>query len=223
MSCGLRAGGVTGRLGGGVALRIRLVAGNRRRWYGLLHTSNRKMVGTMTTITIPSTRSQRRRDIHSGGAPLSTAVTASPLVAPVSPHQCGGTVAFEIRFESPMTGADLELLRRQLALTTHVEHKLPVDPSSPAVARLDHYSGLFLEHDRVKDRWVLQARTWCAPSAPTVHGWRVRVAQVVRQLDPTAELPERIPVVESRASARPVDRAANGQLAAVRRRLVGIA
>ncbi|HEX5191162.1 MAG TPA: hypothetical protein VFW09_00045 [Solirubrobacteraceae bacterium] len=44
-----------------------------------------------------------------------------------------------------MTDADLDLLRRRLDMTTRPEQKMRPDSNSPGVARLDHWSGLFLE------------------------------------------------------------------------------
>lgn len=176
----------------------------------------------MRTITTHSTRSRRRRDFHSGRASLPTPVHAPQPAAPVNPHNRGGWVAFEVRFSSAMCGADLELLRRQLGMTTHVDHKLPVDPNSPGVAQLDQDSSLLLEHGASEGEWVLQARTWGEPSARTVRAWRVRVVQVARQLDPEIVLPEGSPVEPSRAPLRPVGRATNRRLSAVRRRLTGL-
>ncbi|MDE3133411.1 MAG: hypothetical protein KGL15_05040 [Acidobacteriota bacterium] len=113
--------------------------------------------------------------------------------AAVNPQHRGGTVVFEIGLTSAMSGANLELLRRQLAMTTHVEHKLPVDPNSPGHARLDQDTSLLLERGPGQDRWVLQARTWGSPSARTVHDWQVRVAEAARRLDPQVARPERMP------------------------------
>lgn len=171
----------------------------------------------MTTATIPSSRSQRRRDAHRR-PPLAAAEATSP----VNPQHHGGTVAFEVALTSGMDGSDLELLRRQLAMTTHVDHKLPVDPNSPGHAQLDQESSLLLERGPGQDRWVLQARTWGTPSARTVHDWQVRVAQVARLLDPQVTVPKRMPPASAAAPLRPVGRAANARFAAARRRLTGL-
>ena len=125
---------------------------------------------------------------------FTAATSPSEGSAGVNPHRRGGTVVFEIYFTSAMTGANVELLRRQLGMTTHLDRKLPVDPNSPGFARLDQDSGLFLEQAAGEGRWVLQARTWDAPPLLTIHEWHVRTAMVVRQLDPGIALPERAPV-----------------------------
>ena len=183
----------------------------------------------MTSVTIPSSaRSQRRRGAHRQWVPapgLRAARDISaphPAADPVNPHHRGGTVVFEVRFRSSMTGRELELLRSQLDMTTHVEHKLPVDPNSPAHAQLDQGSSLLLERGAAEDQWVLQARSWSKPSARTVHDWHVRVALVAHQLDASVAIPDRLPVVPSNIAQRPVGRAANRRLAPARRRLVGL-
>lgn len=182
----------------------------------------------MTSVTISSSRSQRRRDAHRRQAPVPASRLASDTcvrpdpASPVNPHQHGGAVVFEVRFRSSMTGRDLELLRHQLDMTTHVEHKLPVDPNSPAHAQLDQGSSLLLERGTAEDQWILQARTWSKPSARTVHDWHVRVALVAHQLDPVVVIPDRLAVAPSSIPQRPVGRAVNRRLAATRRRLVGL-
>ncbi|MGH2862520.1 MAG: hypothetical protein ACRDLT_13595 [Solirubrobacteraceae bacterium] len=143
-------------------------------------------------------------------------------ITQVNPRHHGGTVAFEVWFRSDMSGSELELLRRQLAMTSHVEQKLPADPNSPAHAQLDRDSRLLLEHGSVDGQWVLQARTWGRPSERTVHEWRVRVAQVVHQLDAAVVLPEPMPAESYAVSMRPVGHATNTRWAAARRRLVGL-
>jgi hypothetical protein len=137
--------------------------------------------------------------------------------APINPQRRGGTVVFEIPFSSPLGAAERESLRHQLGLTGHADHKLPVDPYSPASVRLDRFSGLFLERADGEDRWILQARTWGTPSAATVHGWRVRAAEVAHQFDHAVPVPERLPVAQpapTRAGGN-----SGGRLAAMRRRL----
>lgn len=97
---------------------------------------------------------------------------------------------FEVWFTSAMTDADLGLLRRRLDMTTHRDQKMRPDPNSPGVARLDHWSGLFLERGANGDQWVLQGRTWGTPSAAAIHGWHLCAAQTARALDPRVRLPE---------------------------------
>ena len=171
--------------------------------------------------TTPSTR-PRRRDTHRRDTPLPRPALEPRPIAPVNPHRHGGTVVFEVGFTSSMSGSNLELLRRQLGMTSHSEHKLPVDPNSPAVAQLEQDASLLLEHGPDEDHWVLQARTWGTPSARTVHDWHVRVAQVAHQLDPRVSIPDRMPIEPCAAPQRPVGRAANLRSAAVRRRLAGL-
>lgn len=182
----------------------------------------------MSTVTIPSLRPRRRRDAHRRQTSPSAvrrggdAGIACEPVSPLNPLHHGGRVVFEVRFRSSMNGLGLELLRRQLAMTSHVEHKLPVDPNSPAHAQLDQSTSLLLEHGQDDDDWVLQARTWGEPSACTVHGWEVCVTQVAHQLDPGVAIPGRIPGEPSDTPQHPVGRAANRRTAAVRRRLAGL-
>lgn len=109
------------------------------------------------------------------------------------PRRRGGRVLFEIPLHRSIDAAAAELLRRQLGMTTHAEQKLRPEPNGAAVARLDPWSGLFLEPAPGRDRWLLQARTWGRPSLPTVHGWHLRVALVARQLDPRVMVPPRAP------------------------------
>lgn len=114
-----------------------------------------------------------------------------------------------------MTDPDLDVLRHELDMTLHTAHKLPVDPNSPGVARLDHESGLFLEHGVGADQWVLQARTWGHPSTPTVHEWHVCAAQVARHLDPQVALPERASTAGPDVLRRPGGWAANPRVGAL--------
>lgn len=162
----------------------------------------------MTSVTIPALRSQHRRDPHRRSSvpsprPAHDTSMANESAIPVNPDRHGGTVVFEVRLRTSMTGRDLELLRRQLAMTTHVEHKLPVDPNSPAHAALDQSSSLLLEHGAAEDQWILQARTWGEPSPRTVHDWQVRVALVACQLDPSVAIPDRLPLAPSGTAGVP--------------------
>jgi hypothetical protein len=54
-------------------------------------------------------------------------------------------VLFEVPFTSAMSDSDLVVLARVLDLSTHMYPKMRPDPNSPGVARLDHFSGVFLE------------------------------------------------------------------------------
>ncbi len=59
-----------------------------------------------------------------------------------------------------MTDADLARLARSTDLSTHMYPKQRPNPTSPGVARLDHFSGLYLERGPAEGDWVLEARTW---------------------------------------------------------------
>lgn len=176
----------------------------------------------MTTLARSRTRSQRRRDAHPRPAPTASAPVSKAPVPAINPHDRGGRVLFEIHFTRSMTDADLDLLRRQLDMTLHTAHKLPVDPNSPGVTWLDRFSGLYLEHGAGQDRWVLQARTWGEPPAATVHDWHVCAAQTARLLDPRVRRVERWLHAEPDVAQRPVGGAQNRRVAGVRQRLVGL-
>lgn len=104
----------------------------------------------MPTLVRQRARSSRRRYARAVRAPShprrpsARRASSQPRDA-VSPHGRGGTVIFEVWFTSAMTDADLDLLRRRLDMTTRPEQKMRPDSNSPGVARLDHWSGLFLE------------------------------------------------------------------------------
>lgn len=133
---------------------------------------------------------RRLRDPHPSGPSLRLVHSVRAPGKPVNPQRRGGEVLFEVHFRCAMGGDQLELLRRELNMTTHVDRKLPADPNSPAVARLDDASSLLLERAPGRDSWVLQARTWLAPSQETIRAWHLRAALVARQLDPQVALPE---------------------------------
>lgn len=94
-------------------------------------------------------------------------------------------------FTSHMSDADLARLARNLDLATGMHPKLPNSPTSPGVARLDFWSGLFLLRGATEGNWVLECRTWGDPPPSLVHDWHVRAAFAARQLDPTVEPPPR--------------------------------
>jgi hypothetical protein len=121
-----------------------------------------------------------------------------------------------------MRDGDLAVLAHVLDLSTHMYPKMRPDPNSPGVARLDYFSGLFLERGGEQGQWVLEARTWGNPTRQTVHEWEVLVAQAARQLDPRVTPPERLPDSQLATPDRPLGKAANGRLASFRRRLVGL-
>ena len=143
-------------------------------------------------------------------------------VAGGAPAASGAVVLFEVTFATAMDDGDLALLARTLDLSTNVRSKGRPRDDDLGFARLDHASGAFLTRSAVDGRWLLQARTWGHPAAPTVHRWHVMIAGAARLLDPTVALPERLvldlPVVPDRF----VVRATNTRLGRIRRRLAGL-
>ena len=133
-----------------------------------------------------------------------------------------GRTLFEIPFSSHMTNHDSDLLARLLDMTTRMHPKMATLDGSPGLARLDHYSGLFLTRGEAEGHWTLQARTWGRPSAQSVHDWHVLAAIAAHRLDAEVILPERLTVSLAEMPDRLVGRAANKRLARVRRRLVGL-
>jgi hypothetical protein len=129
---------------------------------------------------------------------------------------------FAVPFESAMSDADLAMLAQVLDLSTHIHPKMRPDPNSPGVARLDHFSGLFLERAAGEDQWMLEGRTWGKPAPQIVHGWHLLAAHAARQLDPGVTLPEPMPDTPSSTPDRPLGHAANRRFAHFRRRLVGL-
>lgn len=121
-----------------------------------------------------------------------------------------------------MTDAHLARLARALDLSTHMFAKQRPDPTSPGMARLDHFSGLFLERGPSEGEWLLEARTWGHPAPESVHEWHLVAAQAARQLDPSVTMPERLPAPAVEATDRPVGEVSNRRFAAFRRRLVGL-
>jgi hypothetical protein len=131
-------------------------------------------------------------------------------------------VLFEVPFKSLMTDADLARLARLLDLSTHMYAKQRPDPTSPGVARLDHFSGLYLERGPSEGEWVLEARTWGGPAPESVHEWLLLATQAAHQLDPTVRTPERLPARPVGVADRPVGEVLNRRFARFRRRLVGL-
>lgn len=113
-------------------------------------------------------------------------------MAPAAQHR-GGATLFTVPFSSAMTDRDLRLLAQALDLSTHLHPKMRPDPTSPGVARLDHFSGLFLERGASEGQWLLRARTWGRPTPETVHEWHLLGALAARRLDGNVLLPGRLP------------------------------
>ena len=122
-----------------------------------------------------------------------------------------------------MSDLDLALLARTLDLTTRGHAKMDPRPDSPGFARLDHYSGLFLECGAADGQWTLQARTWGHPAPESVHEWHVVTAGAAHHLDPTVILPERLSAAFPEIPDRQVGRAANKRRSRLRRRMAGLA
>jgi hypothetical protein len=141
---------------------------------------------------------------------------------PSTPHGRGGTSLFEVSFASVMSDPEIALLARSLDLTTHMYPKMRPSPNSPGVARLDHYSGLFLERGVGEGHWVLEARTWGQPAPQRVHEWHVLAAGAARLLDPTVTFLKRLPVVSPEYAVCPLGRAANKRSARIGRRILGL-
>lgn len=137
-------------------------------------------------------------------------------------HGRGGRVLFEVPFNSEMGDADLARLARVLDLSTYMHPKQRPDPTSPGVARLDHFSGLYLERGDSDGEWVLEARTWGKPASESVHEWHLRATGAARELDPTVTSPERPPASEAPIHDRLVDEVNGRRFAAFRRHLVGL-
>jgi len=131
-------------------------------------------------------------------------------------------VLFVVPFTSEMTDADLARLARMFDLSTHMYPKQRPNPTSPGVARLDHFSGLYLERGDADGEWVLEGRTWGRPAAESVHEWHLLAAQGAHQLDPTVKMPERLPTPPIHIDERPVEEVQNRRFAAFRRHLVGL-
>jgi len=129
---------------------------------------------------------------------------------------------FEVPFASVMSDPEIELLARALDLTTHMHPKLRPSPSSPGVARLDHFSGLFLERGVGEGHWVLEARTWGHPDRESVHEWHLLAAGAARLLDSTVTFPKGRAVVSPQYPMHPPGRAANKRSARIRRRILGL-
>lgn len=132
-----------------------------------------------------------------------------------------GHALFDVTFSARMSQSDLALLVRTLGLVTSGPRS-GSPGGSVAFARLDHYSGLFLEQGAVEGHWSLKARTWGHPAPDTVHRWHVLTAGAAHQLDPSVVAPERKPLTAREIPDRPLGEAANKRMARIRRRLAGL-
>jgi hypothetical protein len=177
----------------------------------------------MSAIATPTATPTRPRSSNARSARrLPTRHPSLAHVPAPSVHGRGGTVLFEVPFTSMMSNSDLALLARVLDLSTHMYPKMRPDPTSPGVARLDHFSGLFLERGADERQWVLEARSWGNPASHSVHEWHLLAAQAARQLDPGVTLPARLAGTQPETTDRPLGHVANKRLASVRRHIVGL-
>jgi len=132
--------------------------------------------------------------------------SAAEPIAPVRRHERGGRVLFTVPFQSAMTDPDVDRLAHALDLWSHMNVKLYRSPTSRGVARLDHFSGLFLEPGDRDGKWVLEARTWGQPAPETVHGWHLVASVAAHQLDPTVPHPARQVQTDTASLDRPVEK-----------------
>jgi hypothetical protein len=170
----------------------------------------------------PKLRPSRDHAAMRGRLPTPDPSAASAPRRNPSAHDRGGEVIFEVVFTSAMNDLDLAVLAHLLDLSTHMHPKMRPDPNSPGVARLDHFSGLFLERGTVEGQWRLEGRTWGRPAPETIHEWHVLVAQAARQLDSEVTLPAPMAGTRPSTPELPLGQVANKRLAHVRRRLVGL-
>jgi hypothetical protein len=174
------------------------------------------MSATATPTATPSSDGRTAR------RPLARGTQLVHEPAPSVPQERGGVVLFQVPFASTISDCDLALLARLLDLSTHMYPKMRPDPNSPGVARLDHFSGLFLNRGATAGQWVLEARTWGHPAPQSVHEWNLLAAWAARQLDSTVPFPERLPPSAPEIPAHPVARFATRPLARIRGRIVGL-
>jgi hypothetical protein len=159
--------------------------------------------------------------LAAGGPPPT--VEPTPPSAPSSARSASGaSTLFEVPFATGMSSLDLALLARTLDLSTRVNPVTLPRHETPGLARLDHFSGLFLKRGTVEGEWSLEARTWGHPTAQSVHEWHVLAAGAAHQLDPEVPQPVRLHADSSEIPDLPLGRAANKRLAGIRRRLVGV-
>lgn len=137
-------------------------------------------------------------------------------------HGRGGRILFQVPLTSSMTDAELARLARWFDLSTSFHPKQHPDPTSPGVARLDHFSGVFLERGASEREWVLEGRTWGHPAPESVHAWHLMAAGAARELDPTVTTPEPLPCPPPITPTRLVGQVESRRLAGLRRRLVGL-
>lgn len=165
--------------------------------------------------TAPAQRQREPAPTRNPAPPRPAPATSAPTATPR--HARGGRILFTVGFESAMTDSDVARLASELDLWSHMDTKLHRSPTSPGVARLDHFSGLFLERGDRDGTWVLEARTWGRPAPTIVHGWHLDAANAARQLDAKVQWPAPL----ARTGAELADPAGTGRRWAAARRLLG--
>jgi hypothetical protein len=177
----------------------------------------------MIQTATPTARAHQRSSAESSVRQRAVRKHPADIAAPTSaPPAQGPTTLFEVRFATAMTDSDLALLVRTLDLSTRIHPKMHPRHERPGLARLDHYSGLFLNRGSAEGQWTLEAKTWGHPAPHSVHEWHVLAAGAAHQLDPTVALPERLNASSPEIPDRPLGRAANRRLAGIRRHMVGL-
>jgi hypothetical protein len=178
----------------------------------------------VSIATKPTAAKGDRDSVGSAARRPPPSVEPTPLSAQIPSSAARGAMTlFEVPFATPMSNRDLALLARTLDMSTRVRPMMLPPHDTPGLARLDHYSGLFLKRGVVEGKWSLEARTWGHPPAQTVHEWHVLAAGAARQLDPSVPFPERLHANPPEITDFRVGRAANKRLSQIRRRLVGVA
>jgi hypothetical protein len=147
-------------------------------------------------------------------------VRSTPTVPGRRP-EAGAVTLFTIPLASTMSDRDVSSL--VLALDFDTRTAPPGSPPEARLvpARLDDSSGLFLVAGEGQGQWVLEARTWGHPDPESVHRWNVKTATAARQIDPTVELPQRLPDNGPQVSEGHVGHVENTRFAGLRRRLTG--
>jgi hypothetical protein len=93
-------------------------------------------------------------------------------------------VLFRIPFRGQMTPRATSLLSRELGmfLTFDVKAPFPSANQGAGVARLDHFTGLYLFPRSADDEWLLECRTYGSPSAEVAHAREEQVVLLVHVL-----------------------------------------
>ena len=177
----------------------------------------------MSIATNPTTAKVDRDSVGVAARRPPSSAEPTPPSAAISRRPAGGAnTLFEVPFATAMSNLDLALLARTLDMSTRVHPVTLPRHEAPGLARLDHFSGLFLKRGTVEGEWSLEARTWGHPTAQSVREWHVMATDAAHQLDPKVLLLERLHVDASEIPNLPLGRAANKRLARFRRRLVGL-